>query len=202
MKLSVLICTIPQRKKLLNDLVEGLENQIEKHNFQSEVEILISSKLNISTGAKRNLLIQEAQGDFIVFIDDDDEVFDYYLEEIITCINKNPKIDCIGINGIISFSGENPKDWFISKDYGRWYETSDAYYRTPNHISPIRKNIAEKIGFPDFHHGEDHAYSMGVLPFLKYEAKIEKPLYHYKFQQSYQAPSSNDPHEPYRPAFR
>jgi len=202
MKLSVLICSIPQRKEMLNALLLDLENQIDSHHLQNDVEILISSKLNISTGAKRNLLIKESQGDFVVFIDDDDEVFDYYLKEITDCISKHPKIDCIGINGIISFSGENPKKWFISKEYGRWYETNEVYFRTPNHISPVRKSIAEKVEFPDRHHGEDYAYSMGILPLLKYEEKIHKPLYHYKFNQTYQAPSSNEPDAPFRPAFR
>jgi len=202
MKLSILICTIPLRKAMFTALVEGLERQIEKENLHGEIEILSNSRMGISTGKKRNELIKESKGEFIVFIDDDDEVYDWYVKEIYDCLKKNPKIDCVGINGIISFNGQNEKQWFISKEYGHWYESRDFYYRTPNHISPVRRVIAMEIGFPDVHHGEDFSYSMGILPFLKYEEKIEKPLYHYKFIQPYQAPSSNDSNAPYRPAWR
>jgi hypothetical protein len=183
-------------------LVNGLEKQIQDEGLYGEVEILSNSRMGISTGKKRNELINESKGEFIVFIDDDDEVYDWYVKEIYGCLKKNPKIDCVGINGVISFSGTNHKQWFISKEYGHWYETPDAYFRTPNHISPVRKSIASAIGFPDMHHGEDFTYAMGILPLLKHEEKIDKPLYHYKFVQPYQPPSSNESNAPYRPAFR
>lgn len=199
MKLSILICTMPERSEMFKTLHEKISKQIEKAKT-NEVEILSNDKLDITTGKKRNLLIDKSKGDFIVFVDDDDDVYDYYVEEILNTINKNPDIDCIGTNGIISFNGKNPKRWFISKAYKHWHESQEVYYRTPNHISPVRKKIAEKVPFPNEYHGEDFVYSMGILPFLHEEAIIEKPLYHY------QARGENTPHvengAPYRPAWR
>jgi len=199
MKLSILICTMPQRSEMFRLLHAKISLQIEKAKTK-EVEILSNDKLDISTGKKRNLLIAESKGDFIVFVDDDDDVYDYYVEEILNTINKNPDIDCIGTNGIISFNGQNPKRWFISKAYNHWHESEEVYYRTPNHISPVRRTIAEKSPFPDEHHGEDFVYSKGILPFLHKEAIIEKPMYHY------QARGENTPkvenNAPYRAAWR
>jgi len=200
MKLSILICTMPQRAEMFGVLHAKISQQIEKAKTK-EVELLSNDQMDIITGEKRNLLINQSSGDFVVFIDDDDDIFDCYVEEILKAITENPNVDCIGINGVISFNGQNHQKWFISKRFNSWYESAGVYYRTPNHISPIKKTIAEFIGFPKIHHGEDFAYSMGVLPHLNKEVIIQKPLYHYQSRaESNQSQVENG--APYRPPFR
>lgn len=204
MKLSILICTIPKRKEMFNELLRGLNSQafssflprldsakeihvnkfITKINYADDIEIITDSTIDISVGQKRNHLLKAASGEFIVFIDDDDVVMPYYIRKIVATIDLHPDIDCIGMQGIITFNGENEKKWFISKDFGSWYEENNIYYRTPNHISPVRRSIALQIGFPDISFGEDYEYSKGILPLLKKEAKIETDLYHYKFVEN------------------
>ena len=203
MKLSILICTMPQRAEMFGVLHAKISQQIEKAKTK-EVELLSNDRMDITTGEKRNRLVNSSSGDFIVFVDDDDDVYDCYVEEILKTITENPQADCIGINGIISFNGENHKKWFISKKFGRWYESADAYYRTPNHISPIRKTIAQLVPFPNIHHGEDFTYSIGVLPHLYVEAAIEKPLYHYQARVAItnHPPNQDENGAPYRPAWR
>ena len=199
MKLSILICTMPERSEMFRALHSKISQQIENAKTK-EVELLSNDRMDVSTGEKRNMLIDSSSGDFVVFVDDDDDVYDCYVEEILKTINENPNIDCVGINGVISFNGQNHKQWFISKDFQRWYESADIYYRTPNHISPIRKTIAQLFPFPNVHHGEDYAYSNGVLPHLHNEAKIEKPLYHY--QARGESPRQNENGAIYRRAWR
>ena len=202
MKLSILICTIPERSQMFRVLHDKISQQIKKIKTNG-VEIISNDQIGISTGQKRNLLISQSVGDFIVFIDDDDDIYDYYVEEILKSINENPNADCIGINGIISFNGENHQKWFISKKFERWYESAGVYYRTPNHISPIRRTIAQLVGFPNIHHGEDFAYSLGVLPYLNLEATIDKPLYHYQSRATTNYPQTQvENGAPYRPPFR
>ena len=202
MKLSILICTMPQRAEMFRVLHAKISQQIEKAETK-EVELLSNDQMGISTGQKRNLLINESCGEFVVFIDDDDDIFDCYVEEILKTITENPSVDCIGINGVISFNGQNHQKWFISKKFERWYESAGVYYRTPNHISPIRRTIAQLIPFPNIHHGEDFAYSIGILPHLHKEATIEKPLYHYQSRATiHHPPTQVENGAPYRPPFR
>jgi hypothetical protein len=85
------------------------------------------------------------------------------------------------MKGIITFNGSNEKKWIISKECGTWYEKDNMYFRTPNHISPVRRDIALKVKFPKIMIGEDYEYSMGILPYLKKEYLIDKELYHYKY---------------------
>lgn len=185
MKLSILICTLPKRKVMFDALVSDLFNQMFKlDDYKNQVEICSASNATMTTGALRNDLLQMAKGEFVVFIDDDDEVDACYIKEILSVINKHPDIDCIGINGWISSDGSNIKTWSISIRHGHWHETSQMYFRTPNHISPVRKSIALQAKFPDISYGEDMEYSKRIFPYCIKEVCIEKPLYHYKWISS------------------
>lgn len=90
--------------------------------------------------------------------------------------------DCIGISGIITTNGHDKRQWHISKEYGKWFTGPDGtYYRTPNHISPVKRELALQAGFPEIPFGEDAEYSRRLLPLLKTEVKIEQNIYHYKY---------------------
>lgn len=168
-------------KDLKDFLMHQIHNFAHKYKHYEVAEILTIMNLYQNIGEKRNDLLKMANGKFVVFIDDDDMVSDDYVEKIVKAILENPEADCIGIKGIITFDGNNEKKWEISKDFGSWYESNNIYYRTPNHISPIRTSIAKSVGFPNISNGEDFEYSMGVLPLLKNEVKIDHELYHYQF---------------------
>jgi hypothetical protein len=179
--LTICICTLPSRERMFNSLVRNLSRQVSDSNFHDVVELMSDADIHKTIGQKRNDLLDLANGKFIVFIDDDDSVSGDYLKQIINVIRKNEDCDCIGMKGVITFDGHEEKKWEISKDFGKWFESNGVYYRTPNHISPIRTSIAKSVGFPNISNGEDFEYSMGVLPLLKNEVKIEKELYHYQY---------------------
>lgn len=181
MLLSILICTLPSRQRMFDSLVRNLSRQVSDGDFYDEVELLSDSDIHKSIGDKRNDLLHLSKGKFIVFIDDDDEVDIEYIPLIINTIKSNEGIDCIGMKGIITFDGTNERKWIISKQYGSWFERNDVYYRTPNHISPVKRSIAISKGFSNKNVGEDYDYSMAILPLLNNEVMIEKEIYHYKF---------------------
>jgi len=181
MKLSILICTMPHRAEMFCALYNKLKYQILCSEQPMQVQLLWDDDAKLTTGEKRNNLLNQASGDFIVFVDDDDDVDDNYVDEILKVIIENPNIDCIGINGLITFDGNRSKPWSISIQHGHWYETDEMYLRTPNHISPVRRSIALQAKFPDISYGEDMEYSKRILPMCKIEVCIDKPLYHYKY---------------------
>ena len=88
-------------------------------------------------GTKRKIMLSKAKGIFTCAIDDDDMVSKDYLKKITDAIKKDESVDCLGINGIITTNGLNPKRWVISCHYEDWFEEDETYYRTPNHICPI-----------------------------------------------------------------
>jgi glycosyltransferase involved in cell wall biosynthesis len=199
--LSILICTMPIRKDMFQVLLEGLQKQIFLSKYKGKVEICYDDSIDITTGKKRNILLEKCNGKFSVFIDDDDLVANDYVERICAVIEENEDIDCIGIKGQIITNGSHIKQWEISKDFKTWYEDNNKYYRTPNHISPIRTELCLQAGFPNITIGEDSEFSKRVLPLLKKEVKIEGDIYFYRYNNG-QIHQTINQEFPYRPAWR
>lgn len=179
-KLSILIATIPSREKAFNELLSNLQKQIVQNGFINDVQIIWDDRMSLNRGQKRNWLLSSANGEYVVFIDDDDLVTSNYVLLILNAIKSGS--DCIGINGVITTNGSDKRKWYISKEYGSWFTGSDGtYFRTPNHISPVKRALALKAMFPEIHFGEDSEYSKRLLPYLTTETIIEQPIYHYDF---------------------
>lgn len=177
-KLSILIATMPIRKEKLKNLLSILEPQV----LGQPVEILTDDSMLYNIGVKRNYLLNRAKGEYIVFVDDDDLVSPDYVENILRATETKP--DCIGISGTIIFNGHEQKQWHISKSFKGWFEQLGIYYRTPNHISPVRRELALQVMFPPIQFGEDFEYSTNLLPLLKTEVVIPGNLYFYRYDST------------------
>jgi len=181
--LSILICSIQSRIGMLGSLLRNLDEQIERNNARGVIEVLIElDNKERSTGLKRQILLERSSGKRIVFADDDDELYDCYIEEMMKASESDA--DCFAINGLMTTNGINPIPWRISKDYENATVTclgNKTYLRHTNHISPVRREIALQAGFPDKSNAEDGWYSNRLKGLLNSEYYIEKPVYHYKF---------------------
>ena len=174
MTLSILICSLESRQESLRLLCAELSSQ-----YKPGVEILayVDNK-QFSTGYKRQALINEATGKYIIFIDDDDWVEPYYIEELLKAAESDA--DCFAINGWITTNGKNRVNWKLSKNYKN--ETrGGVYLRTTNHITAVKRELALQVGFPDKSNAEDKWYSDRVVKLLKTEYTIKPPMYHYRF---------------------
>ncbi len=183
MKLSILICTVDGRETQFNLLRHHLQTQINEFGRQKEVQIL-SKKDNkeISVGAKRQLLLEDAIGECIVFIDDDDMVPYFYVEKILEAINLNP--DCIGFK--IECKGTPGKTASASNKWDDWAENVGGfdYVRTIYHKNPVKREHALAIGFKDMRFGEDYDYSKRLKEsgLLKEEVFIDEVMYEYRYK--------------------
>ena len=187
-KLSILIPTLAARAAMLGELMQRLEYQIRQLGPVPEVEVVLfeDNKEN-PVGFKRNKLLQDAKGDFVVFVDDDDELSDDYIFQIYTAILDHPKVDAIGLRGIITVNGGNPRQVIYSMHNQGNYESDGIYYRPPCHLTPIRRTIAQRFRFPDGKNfGEDTDYATEILnsKAVKSEFFIDKVLYHYRYNAS------------------
>lgn len=179
--LSILIATMPSRKDSFDLMMATISVQKLKLNERIvDVEIIIDDSMEYNIGTKRQKLLELANGDYIVYIDDDDRISPTYIQQILKATETKP--DCIGMSGEITFDGHNKRNWHISKDYGYWHERGSVYYRTPNHISPVRRELALQTGFKPIAFAEDKDYSDRLLPLLKTEVKIDGVLYFYDYK--------------------
>lgn len=182
-KLSILIPVHINHELLFGILYDDLRRQIEEENATEIVEILYHiDNGEITTGAKRNGLLDRAKGDYIVFIDSDDSIPGYYVKEFLKASESNA--DCFGINGIMTTDGYNEIGWELSKDHPNLTVQRNGkpfYLRQLNHISCCKRGLALMARFPDKKLGEDGDYARRLNPFLKTEYKIIPPMYHYRY---------------------
>lgn len=181
MKLSILICTLESRRSVFERLVSDLRLQCP----QDEVEIL--SKCDngrMARGAKRQQLLEEATGDFIVFKDDDDLCPKDYYQTIRPHLIDG--VDCIGHHfdcyGYVRGRPHQLERASVSSKYRTWAENKDGfrYVRYTHHLVPVRREHALAAGFDvSVDQGEDFGYSMRLLKsnLLKNEVFIPKTLY-------------------------
>lgn len=190
MLLSILIPTISVRSDLMDQLMRKISLQVHELSkrdgvdFWERVQILRDPRDKVSIGTKRNDLLSHAEGKYVCFVDDDDEVAEDYVETILTAIQSDP--DCLSIRGIMTSDGKNPEVFEHSINYPEWRTTDNPikYERYPNHLNVIRKDIAIQFRFPETSFGEDKAWSDQVHQsgLLKTEVYIDKVLYYYIYR--------------------
>ena len=136
---------------------------------------------SMSIGEKRNRLLEMSSGQYVVFIDDDDNVPEYYIAEILKAIKTQP--DCVSIKGIIKFEpiDNKPDRVFIhSLKYNKDTVVDGITVgKSPNHLNPIKREIAITVDFIKKSWAEDSDWAARVYPLLKTEVVIEKFMYAY-----------------------
>jgi hypothetical protein len=177
--LAILIPTLREREAMTVALCDNLITQIQDRNVKIVIDY---TGREMTIGAKRQMMLEKITSDYIAFIDDDDEVSANYIQLIYDAIQSEP--DVIGMRGWMTTNGTNRENWIIRTKYD-WKTNVDGfrYVRYPNHLSPIKTELALEAGFPDLRHGEDYEYSMRLKAKgnLKNEVFIDEELYHYKF---------------------
>lgn len=183
MILSILVCTLEERKNGFKDLRENIESQIMKQPPET-VELLINcDNREQTTGAKRDFLLRKCNGKYSVHVDCDDWIPEYYVEEIIKAVESDP--DCVPIDGTYTRDGMGHTKWRMSKDNPNvtiMESGAPVFLRAVNHIGVVRTSIARMVGFQNISNGEDKIYSEGIQPYLKTEVKIPRHMYDYRFQ--------------------
>jgi glycosyltransferase involved in cell wall biosynthesis len=134
---------------------------------------------SISVGKKRQNLLDRSQGDYLAFIDDDDRVSSSYLSRISEALQDSP--DCVGMQGIVTFDGKRSELFEHSIRHPKWERRCGVYYRYPNHLNPVRRDLALKVGFKDLRVGEDFDYSNRLRPLISTEYFIHEPIYFYDY---------------------
>lgn len=181
--LSILVCSVHTRyKTFLPKIQDQLYDQLAAlpEADQERVEIIIlTDNKKMMLGHKRNVMVDIAQGKYIVFVDDDDRIANDYITQLLKATESDA--DSIVFQAEVSLNGEPPKICYYSKDHRRDYNHKDGYYRIPNHICCVKRDVSLKSTFPNILYGEDAGYGKVLLPHLKTEHKIDKVLYYYDY---------------------
>lgn len=177
-KLSILVPSLLNRDRFRDRLISLLKPQVER----PDVEVIFTiDEGEVSIGAKRNKLIEDASGKYVVFIDDDDRISADYVDQMMEGIDKD--VDAVCIRQIITFDGRNPK-LVIDSPYQEATFRDNIYYRGAQHLDAIKKEIAIQIKYPDKSFGEDAEYTkvLADSKLIKTWHNIMKPVYFYEYR--------------------
>jgi glycosyltransferase involved in cell wall biosynthesis len=104
MKLSILTPTVPERAEKLAILTEKLAKQIGDLPVE---HLVFSDNRRRSIGQKRQALLSAALGEYVAFVDDDDDVSDDYVGSILAATKTQP--DCITFEQIAIYNGQSSR---------------------------------------------------------------------------------------------
>lgn len=181
--LAILILTLRRRQQFLARLMRCLEPQL-----CPRVKLYVLDRHEeLTIGARRQILLMSVRRKpFLAFIDDDDLVAPTYCADILDALKSGP--DVVGFRGRYYEDGRHTADTLITTAAKGWREESSpdgrVFLRTPNHLSPVRRRIAQSIGFISVNRGEDCDYSMRLsqrYPRMR-ESFVNRHLYHYMFR--------------------
>lgn len=197
---SILLAGIPERYHTVHPLLFSLLESQSVARMPNVELIYVMDNRRRSVGAKRNDLLAMARGEYVCFIDDDDEVASDYVQKIYKLIAKtrksNPPADVIcfpqramlqpaGVTHECTYSLVHWRD--REPDKRRALAPTDKpnvlnWTGPPAHTMVWRRAILEGVRFPEKQFGEDVEFVDEACKRAKTEIKLTgAPLYFYKF---------------------
>jgi GT2 family glycosyltransferase len=184
--LSVLIPSVNSRwatfgRKIQEQIFSQYDALPQADRDRVEILMLTDTK-SIQLGDKRNEMVRLAQGEYVVFADDDDRLDPDYLASLLKATESDA--DVITFQVMVSLDGNTPRLCRYSLQYAQDVNTATEYHRLPNHICAVKRRIALRTPFPAKLCGEDRDYAIDLRPLLKTEHAINRVLYHYDYSRS------------------
>lgn len=184
MKLSILICTLPTRMDKLFNLLNTL---IPQTHFKPVEVLYLGDTKTMSIGKKRNHLVSISSGEYVVFIDDDDNISSEYVDSILEATEYGH--DCITIGGYYTKNGDKltRAEFNVTQKVGKNHHARNLqdkkmyHHMLPNHLCAWKREVALRVEFPDKSLGEDHQWAEKQHLLGYSEFHIDKKLYHYDF---------------------
>lgn len=173
-KLTILVVTVSVRNDEFIGLMSRLLPQVEKYGGDIQV-LAYWDNFELFLGSARQRLVEAAESEYVCFVDDDDELPDYYCDEIYPLLDG---VDYIGWRMQLYNDGVKQKPTFHSLKYDKWSEDGEGWYRNVSHLNPIKRKLALKGSF-EKSVPEDVSWAEQVAPYVKTEHYIDKPMYFY-----------------------
>lgn len=174
--LSILTPAVPSRWRQLEWLCDKIQRQI--GNLPVEHLVLLDNKRR-TVGEKRDALLRAARGQYIAFVDDDDDISEDYVKEILGSRASLPdvitflqKATVNGQSAIVEFKLGNANEAFT--------HSALRIKRNAWHVCAWRRELAIGSAFPATSYGEDWAFAAPLCAIAETSAHIDKILHFYR----------------------
>jgi hypothetical protein len=175
MILSILTPTIPGREKQLQALQRRIEKQI---GIQAIEHLILSDNRKRSIGAKRQALLDIARGQYIAFVDDDDDVADGYIEELVNAAASGADVITF-LQGATYNGQQSVVDFQLGQgDHG--FVPGGLTNRDAWHVNAWRRSRVAHCQFGESNYGEDLTWCQQARRMAQTTVHIPKILHFYR----------------------
>lgn len=191
MKLSILTPAIWSRISAAGQLKNKIETQVNdwllKHPAASspvEHLVLLDTRTR-SVGLKRQGVLDAALGDYIAFVDDDDDIAPDYVEKLLTAIEHEPDVITFEQRAIVN--DEEGTCVFGINNRDEPFIPGTRFNRAPWHVCVWRRDLIKDCVFPDHSYGEDLTWSLQARRRVRTSLHIDKVLHTYRHHRDHTA---------------
>jgi len=181
MILSILTPSIPSR--MYSDKghtmeLECLQQKIERQIVGQSVEhLILSDNRKRSIGAKRQALLDIARGQYIAFVDDDDDIADSYVEELLTAAASGA--DVITFMQAATYNGKKSVVDFQLRQGDQYFNPGGITIRDAWHVNAWRRSRVAHCQFGESNYGEDLTWCQQARRMAETTVHIPKILHFY-----------------------
>jgi glycosyltransferase involved in cell wall biosynthesis len=177
---SILITSVPSRiAGGLAGLVTDLDQQTK---FEPNIEVLaLLDNKQRTVGSKRNILLNMAQGEYISFVDDDDQVSPGYVAKIVNAIERKPDVV---VFDVLCTVGKQKKFCHYGIEYKGFRckildNGDEEWFARPYHVHTWKREV---VGwFPNTSLGEDVQWADNINISNLDQVKLDETLYYYRY---------------------
>lgn len=173
---TILVATLGQRADRFKRLVDSLLPQLDAAGG----EVTLCAFYNHGErplGEVRHALLRDATSTYVSFVDDDDEVPEYFVAEALA--RMDGVVDYVGWRMQCYVDGTPLKPTYHSLRYPRWFDDLEGYYRDVSHLNPVRAELARRGDFRRGTPPEDVSWADQVRGHLRTESYVDKVMYRY-----------------------
>lgn len=189
--LSIMIPALNNRAGMWKNLLLEIQYQLGEidqylTNCRPAVEVLmaLNDGEDATAAPKRNYLMEQANGKYGWFIDDDDTIPPGALALVLGTLGQGP--DVIGLVGTITATNGQSRRFEHFLEHKEYRTNGEVYERFPNHISPMKLDLMRQIKFEDkYPEDTPWAHKMRDSGLLKTQVKIEQPIYIYRSRMTH-----------------
>jgi hypothetical protein len=175
---TILIPTLQRRESRFTVLRDELLRQTESYGGLVRV-CALWNRGQRPLGELRQALVTYVLSDYVSFVDDDDEVPAYFVEEVVRALESWP--DQVGWRMQCIRDGAMLKPTFHSIKYGSWWEDDAGYYRDVSHLNPVRHTLALQCDFRLGDPPEDVAWVSQMRRLVRTEQMVsDRVMYYYR----------------------
>ncbi len=187
MILSIIMITVPDREKEFKKLKAKVQKQIDEchrlHYTLGKIEIVEVNTPKVkdggeSIGRKRQMGLEQSKGEYVIWLDDDDDISPDYVEQVVRLSSKGADVCTFSsLCFLESF-------WMVCVMHFNTKHDDQAkpgiIKRRPYHVCAFRRGVLDGVKFPDTNVDEDTGFIEQALKNCKTFAHIDNILHHYK----------------------